>query len=281
MKSSMKTKKGFTLIELIIVIAIIAVLASIAFMSMSKETANARDASRKEDISTFEKVIASSISKGRTINTGTVTTLTTTSGRLDTLRGAKIVEIDETIFEPTVLQKASRDPSPSGNKYIGVFLTDNIYQIFATLENPTNDTPITLTGGTFVDGIILDTLSENVALGSTVLPVNNAGRFLIGDIITIGENDSTIASVDTSAKTITVTAATTARYLQDFEIKLKTSPANAQSFLCLGGIVNGAGAAVADPVTNTTNENEFCIPDAADNSAGTIKNRSTILPYKI
>nr|HPO06207.1 prepilin-type N-terminal cleavage/methylation domain-containing protein [Candidatus Gracilibacteria bacterium] len=59
---------GFTLIELIIVIAIIAILASLAFMSLSGETAQARDSKRVGDLKTYEDSIATANGKNKRIH---------------------------------------------------------------------------------------------------------------------------------------------------------------------------------------------------------------------
>jgi prepilin-type N-terminal cleavage/methylation domain-containing protein len=50
----LKSQKGFTLIELAIVIAIIGILMSIALVSLNRVQASARDATRKSDISTYK-----------------------------------------------------------------------------------------------------------------------------------------------------------------------------------------------------------------------------------
>ena len=46
----MKTKKGFSLIELIIVISLLAILTTIGFSSYRNQTRNARDTRRKADM---------------------------------------------------------------------------------------------------------------------------------------------------------------------------------------------------------------------------------------
>lgn len=267
-------RKGFTLVELIIVIAIIAVLASLAFMSMSSETGNARDSSRKQDISTFENAIATSNSKNRPINFGTATTLTTTAGVLNTLRGAKIVEIDETVFEPTILQKISQDPSK--NKYIGVFLNENMYQLFATLENPDTGTSTALLGGTFKEGVILDTLAADMALAATEITVNDASKFLEADTLTVGTEDFIIAAggVNATTNVLTVTVAATVKHLKGSQVKLKTfpkgvdtTPANSiddssgKSLLCVGTLVqlDGATAPASAPADAYCDEGQVII----------------------
>ncbi|MFA6376019.1 MAG: prepilin-type N-terminal cleavage/methylation domain-containing protein [Candidatus Paceibacterota bacterium] len=50
-------QKGFTLIELMVVISIIGLLSSMVMVGMQGARANARDASRKQDIETIEKAL--------------------------------------------------------------------------------------------------------------------------------------------------------------------------------------------------------------------------------
>ena len=50
-------KKGFTLVELLIVIAIIALLATLAIISFTTAQRKSRDAKRKEDISQIQKAL--------------------------------------------------------------------------------------------------------------------------------------------------------------------------------------------------------------------------------
>jgi prepilin-type N-terminal cleavage/methylation domain-containing protein len=50
-------KKGFTLIELMVVIAVIGILASIALVSLTGVQRSARDAQRKSDISTYRTAL--------------------------------------------------------------------------------------------------------------------------------------------------------------------------------------------------------------------------------
>ena len=54
----MKSQKGFTIIELIVVIAIIAVLASIVLANVTKYTGKGRDAAIKEQISQIRSAAA-------------------------------------------------------------------------------------------------------------------------------------------------------------------------------------------------------------------------------
>jgi prepilin-type N-terminal cleavage/methylation domain-containing protein len=297
--NSITHRKGFTLVELIIVIAIIAVLASLAFMSMSSETGNARDSSRKQDVSTFENAIATSNSKNRPIVFGTATTLATTAGTLNTLRGAFIKEIDDSVFEPTILQKVSEDPSK--NKYIGVFLNDNMYQLFATLENPDTGVSTTLIGGTFKEGVIIDTVVDNgtsntdVASGDTTVKVQKASKFLINDTVTIGSEDMLVTGITGNVLTVTraQNSTTAAKHLRGSSVKLKTFAEGAltngvatlpdssgKSLLCLGTLVDfvGTGAPAAAPADAYCDEDTFASGVA---TKGSVLGGSQVTPYSL
>jgi prepilin-type N-terminal cleavage/methylation domain-containing protein len=265
MKTFNQKQSGFTLVELIVVIAIIAVLSSVAFMSMSSETASARDASRTQDLFIFENAIATSNSKNRPISFGTDITIDTTSGTLATLRGAKVVSIDENVFEPTILQKIGQDPS--GNKYIGVFLNQNMYQLFAILENPSTGTTTALVAGTFKEGVLLDNLVADIEQAGTALSVNDASKFLIGDTLNIEGEDLTVTDVTPLTNVLTVTraanATTAVKHLKGTPLKLKTFAkggdantnnlvdSSGQSLLCIGALVKIDGATAADNVKDS------------------------------
>lgn len=64
-------KKGFTLVELIIVIAVIGILAAISFVAYSKAQQGARDAARKSDVAQIVKLLTTyEADKGVSMFTG-------------------------------------------------------------------------------------------------------------------------------------------------------------------------------------------------------------------
>ena len=70
----LKSKKGFTLIELIIVMAIIGILAVVAVIAIGSKSADARDARRLADLASVRTALALSCSE----NEGIVVSSTTT-----------------------------------------------------------------------------------------------------------------------------------------------------------------------------------------------------------
>jgi len=64
MKLQKMTRKGFTLVELIVVITILAILGTIAFLSFQGYSASARDAKRTSDIRSLVSVLNTKTTDG-------------------------------------------------------------------------------------------------------------------------------------------------------------------------------------------------------------------------
>lgn len=244
------TTYGFTLVELIIVVSIIAVLAAFSFIALSGETSNAKDAKRNTDLKIIEDSISSSNAKARTINYGTKTgagasnRIQTNIGYVGAIRGAKIVEVNENLFDATILPTVPLDPT--GSKYLAAFLTDNLYQIISVQDNI--DAPSSaLVRGSFRSGVILDKISADITVGATSLPIRNSSQFLVGDILTINEEDVTITAIP-DGQTLTVTRASNAttakQHPKTSGIEIKTFVANGEGLICFGTATNPATATV-------------------------------------
>jgi prepilin-type N-terminal cleavage/methylation domain-containing protein len=295
--------QGFTLVELIIVVSIIAVLSSLAFMSLSGETAQARDSKRVADIKTFEDSIATSNGKNKKIDftnnpeLGAVqdTSITTTSGALFPLRGAYLIQIKNGLFDSDVLPTIPRDPK--GAPYLASFLSKTEYQIFGTLENPDTKTETAVARGSFKAGAIIDVLIADTDDSSLTFSVANSRRFVAGDVIKIDNEEMTVATFiyypTTKVSTVTVAArgGTPKVHNKGASIKLKTPVEGTNSLLCLGAIYSAEGTPVLVDTT-TLWATYMTSDDAADAITGvrcgddtatatTIINDSENLPFQV
>lgn len=274
------SKKGFTLVELIIVIAIIAVLASLAFMALSGETAQARDSKRVSDLKTFEDSVSTSNGKNKKIgyaldsvgqdHAGAVRddtagdTLETNAGILKAIRGSFLIPVNTTLFDSDVLPTAARDPK--GSYYLGAFLSNTDYLFFATKENPDTKIPTALVRGSFKDGSILDVLSANLGGISTAVDVTvaNPSRFVRGDVIKVDdelmvvrERDLTNSQIKvdrgfvTTGGTSGINTATIIVHNKGASIKLMTPATGGDSLLCLGTLVAAQAGTITAPSTGT------------------------------
>ncbi len=57
LKNKINSKKGFTLVELLVVIAIIAILSVTAYVALSGQTGKARDSRRQQDLSSIQTAV--------------------------------------------------------------------------------------------------------------------------------------------------------------------------------------------------------------------------------
>lgn len=64
----LREARGFTLVELIVVITVLAILATVGFVSMGGYSKDARDAAREYDTSLIGKAISSQSALGSPVN---------------------------------------------------------------------------------------------------------------------------------------------------------------------------------------------------------------------
>ena len=73
-KKRMSNRKGFTLVELLVVVAIIGVLAAIAIPKFGSATEAANGAKMMADLRTIDSAIAIAVAKGEAVAAGALTT---------------------------------------------------------------------------------------------------------------------------------------------------------------------------------------------------------------
>lgn len=111
--------KGFTLVELLVVIAIIAILSVTAFIALGGQTVKARDAKRKEDLSTIQNALELYFVENSKFPTAPLT-------QGDDISSGQVPKKYLSIL-PT-------DPGPKHRTYPYV-VSGATYQVGATLEN--------------------------------------------------------------------------------------------------------------------------------------------------
>jgi prepilin-type N-terminal cleavage/methylation domain-containing protein len=275
---------GFTLVELIIVVAIIAVLATLAFMSLSGETAKARDSKRVSDIKVFEDAVSTSNGKNKRINytedtvgknhdqvarndptSNVFDTLETNSGYLQPIRGSSLIPIVNGVFDSDVIPTAPRDPR--GSYYFGAFLSATDYSFYGTAENPETKIPTAIVRGSFKEGMILDIVMANVSgsAAATEIQVANASRFVRGDIIRIDDEYMAVVGYlnDTESKLVVqrgydptgnngLDTASINVHNQGAAVRLVTSAPGGESLLCLGTLAEATAETIIEASAPTT-----------------------------
>ena len=118
----MKIKKGFTLLEMLVVIGIIAILVSLGFASYSTVQKKARDAKRKGDLSAMQKVLEQCYS----LNSYSYPAITLSNGN-------KTASTDCTALGgPTITFT-----DPTTKTYSGTVAGGATYSVSVTLEDTT------------------------------------------------------------------------------------------------------------------------------------------------
>ncbi|MBL4933362.1 type II secretion system protein [Clostridium paridis] len=136
-----RKKKGFTLIELIIVLAIMAILAAIAIPGFNAIRQNSRIKADKQSCEAIKKAVQTLVVDGTLTHTGTVTL--TTAADVTAEAGGTIDSTDITALKGVLADvKTPADTTVSGNKFT-VQITST------TVEVKTNSDGVRTSSATF------------------------------------------------------------------------------------------------------------------------------------
>ena len=156
------SKKGFSLVELLVVITIIAILSVVAYTAVGGQTVKAKNSRRMQDISTMQQALEiyfaenssypDSLDAGDTVNT-------------------HHRKINETQLGKKYISNMPTDPwSTSAKKvyyYYDILTGNKQYQIAATIEGETSNTAFVAGNGT---DLIKDKTNTVVTDGGALVP---------------------------------------------------------------------------------------------------------------
>lgn len=153
LKSYFKTREGFTLIELMIVIAVVSIMSGLLLTVLKPGDflAKGRDARRTEDMNTLVKAILLAQADGQlTLDSTTgCTECTSSSGGtgVDGLGYVKFVVPSGKAGLANFIQVLPLDPTNSGSYVYSYGSDGNNFEVNGVLESPDNVSKMTTDGG--------------------------------------------------------------------------------------------------------------------------------------
>jgi len=216
------TQKGFTLVELIVVITILAILGTIAFISLGSYTADARNAKRSEQVGK----LASAVDNGTISGTPIMAFVTQTGSEVTAMALAGSGGVDDAAYNAGTPNASALnisadqflDPQTSDSYVMGVTsLAGASFQVSSIIEDAAgvqanvigSYNPRAATGSTTADGTVSN--GRFSIDGSSIALIN---FFKTGDIVDVTDNaattvEHTIAGVSVDGQTITFSSPAT------------------------------------------------------------------------
>lgn len=218
-----KTQKGFTLVELIVVITILAILGTIAFISLGSYTADARNAKRTEGIGK----LASAVDNGTIAGTPIMAFVVDTTSELSDISLAGTGTMvsggaDQDKYNAgnpnasalNINAEQFTDPQTTDFYKMGVTsLAGGSFQVAASMEDAAGSTAKVV--GSFNQRTIAGSTAAGAFTSSTKFKISDLAKinyFKAGDEVNLtgsGAEVATILSVSNDGQTLTLDGAAT------------------------------------------------------------------------
>lgn len=192
------TRKGFTLVELIVVITILAILGSIAFVSLQGYSADARNSKRTSDLNSLQNAMSVKSTEGASI----MSFISGSDKNLDDISiGWKTPETDEYAANiPNysalgVKQADFQDPLSNADYLAGATsLKLGQYELAASMEQGSGN-QIAKIVGNYKPRTQEDVTGTSTASGTFKIASSEINSFFVGDIIEGGSATGRITSI--------------------------------------------------------------------------------------
>ncbi len=205
-KTQTSNVKGFTLVELIVVITILVILGTIAFLNLGGMSATARDAQRTSDLKQInDQIMIAQAKQGLAYSNMLSGTTASQISPLPSIGGTGSLATDYFAGDVnyTVLgidQAKFQDPVSKVAYKMGVTTrAGSAYELAASLE----ETKTALVMGTYKARTIAGTVSTGTGVAGVVTLGTGLGNFKLNDYIGNGTATGMITSISADLKTIT------------------------------------------------------------------------------